>query len=64
MIKRALTMDAVEFDDDGLPIAYKGHMVKVIEIDDLGETFIDYAFSSNTLKTMFWAKYDLDCFGG
>jgi hypothetical protein len=42
----------------------KGKFVKVIEVNDLGGSFIDYNFSPRTIKTIFWAGFSLDYIGG
>jgi hypothetical protein len=56
----------VKVKDDGSiqPIAYKGHVSKVIEINELEREFMNHIMDIKTLKTMFFAQFDLDYCGG
>lgn len=63
-MKHILKVDAVELNDKGKVIAAKGHMVKVIELNELEQKFMSHEFGSRTLKVMFWAQFNLNYCGG
>lgn len=46
------------------PVAYKGRVVKVIELSDMDKTFLSHRFNPETLKILFWSQFELDYIGG
>ena len=65
-IRREAIVDELELGIIGekvMPIAYKGHVSKVVEISDLDSTFLSHKLSPKTLKTLFWAGFDIDYLG-
>jgi hypothetical protein len=64
MIKKEAIVNEVEIDNDFNPIAYKGKVVKVIEVSELERSFMSHRFKSTTLKTMFWAQFNINYCGG
>ena len=63
MKKAIVEKTQIDINDDGSfkTIAMKG---KFVEVKDLDKEFLSHKFSSETLKTMFWAQFETDYIGG
>jgi len=60
--KCVLDKTEVQINDDGSiqPIAYKGRMVNMVDLD---KEFLSHKFNPLTLKIMFYAQFDIDYVG-
>lgn len=59
-----MIVDKVEVkieDNKRKPVAMKGRIVKNNNFD---EQFLSHRFDTPTLRTMFWAQFELDYIGG
>jgi hypothetical protein len=63
-MKKAIVEKTGAYVNDDATVEYISMKGKFVEVKDLDKEFLSHKFSSETLKTMFWAQFETDYIGG